>query len=134
MLAYPDPRLPQLHAVIRTPVFGRDGSLIAKPGYHHKDRVWLDVDSTLRLEQLSSAPTPDEIRAARDLLCDEMLVDFPFTDVSDRAHAVAAILLPFVRRMIEGPTPLHLIEAPSVGSGKGLLANVVAIIATGASC
>jgi hypothetical protein len=134
MLAYIDPTLPQLHAVIRTPVFGCDGSLIATPGYHPKDRVWVDADSTLQLGQLSNTPTPEEIRTARDLFCDEMLVDFPFTDLSDRAHAVAAILLPFVRRMIEGPTPLHLIEAPSVGSGKGLLANVVAIVATGASC
>lgn len=134
MIAYLDPRLPQLDAVIRTPVFGCDGSLIATPGYHKKDRVWMDADSTLRLDQLSSTPTPEEIRHARDLLCDEMLVDFPFTDVSDRAHAVAAFLLPFTRRMIGGPTPLHLIEAPSVGSGKGLLANVVAIVTTGASC
>jgi hypothetical protein len=92
------------------------------------------ADSTLQLDPLSSSPTPEEIRTARDLLCDEMLVDFPFTDRSDRAHAVAAIFLPFVRRMIEGPTPLHLIEAPSVGSGKGLLANVVAIVTTGESC
>lgn len=134
MLAYIDPSLPQLHAVIRTPVFGCDGSLIATPGYHQKDRVWVDADSTLQLGRLSNTPTPKEIRAARELFCDELLVDFPFTDDSDRAHAVAAILLPFVRRMIEGPTPLHLIEAPSVGSGKGLLANVVAIVATGASC
>ncbi len=134
MLVYLDPRLPHLNAVIRTPVFGSDGSLIATPGYHQRDRVWMDADSTLRLDELASAPTPEEIRTARDLFCDEMLADFPFTDVSDRAHAVAAILLPFVRRMIEGPTPLHLIEAPSVGSGKGLLANVVAIVTTGASC
>lgn len=134
MLAYLDPRLPQLSAVIRTPVFGSDGSLISAPGYHQKDRVWMDVDSTLQLKRLSTTPTPEEIRTARDLFCDEMLVDFPFTDLSDRAHAIAAILLPFVRRMIEGPTPLHLVEAPSVGSGKGLLANVVAIVTTGASC
>ncbi len=134
MLAYIDPGLPHLNGVIRTPVFGYDGSLIAAPGYHQKDRVWMDADSTLQLDRLSSTPTPKEIQTARDLFCDEMLVDFPFTDLSDRAHAVAAILLPFVRRMIEGPTPLHLIEAPSVGSGKGLLANVAAIVATGASC
>ncbi|MEP7365800.1 MAG: CHC2 zinc finger domain-containing protein [Acidobacteriota bacterium] len=44
MLAYVDPKLPQLDAVIRTPVFGCDGSLIATPGYHQKDRVWMDPD------------------------------------------------------------------------------------------
>jgi len=61
-------------------------------------------------------------------------VDFPFVDDSDRAHAVAAMILPFIRRMIDGPTPMHLIEAPTMGSGKGLLANLISIAATGAAC
>jgi DNA primase len=134
MLAFIDPSLPQLDAVIRTPVFGCDGSLIVTSGYHPKDRVWVDADSTLQLGRLSSTPTPEEIRAARDLFCDELFVNFPFKDLADRAHAVAAVILPFVRRMVEGFTPLHLIEAPSVGSGKGLLANIVAIVTTGMSC
>ena len=55
MLAYLDSSLPQLNAVIRTPVFGCDGSLIATPGYHTRDRVWVDADSTLQLGRLSSA-------------------------------------------------------------------------------
>ena len=45
---------------------------------------------------------------------------------------MAALLLPFVRRMIRGCTPLHLIEAPIAGSGKGLLANLICIVASGA--
>jgi hypothetical protein len=77
MLAYVDPRLPQLDAVIRTPVFGNDGSLIVAPGYHKNDHVWMDVDSSLQMDPLSSSPTSAEIRGARDLI-DEMLVDFPF--------------------------------------------------------
>jgi hypothetical protein len=44
---------------------------------------------------------------------------------------VAAMLLPFVRRMIHGPTPIHLFEAPTEGSGKGLLVNLVSAVATG---
>jgi putative DNA primase/helicase len=50
-----------------------------------------------------------------------VLHDFPFVSQSDRAHAVALMLLPFVRDLIDGPTPLHDIEAPTPGSGKGLL-------------
>ncbi len=134
ILAYVDAGLPRLDAVIRTPVFGSDGKLITAPGYHRNDRVWMDSDPMLHLTELPSAPTADDIRAARDLFCEEMLVDFPFTDDSDRAHAMAAILLPFVRRMVAGPTPLHLIEAPTAGSGKGLLANLIAIISVGANC
>jgi hypothetical protein len=44
---------------------------------------------------------------------------------SDKANAVALFLLPFVRNMVDGPTPCHLIEAPVVGSGKSLLADVL---------
>jgi len=52
-------------------------------------------------------PTAEDITAARALLIDDLLVDFPFVDDSDRAHAIAAIILPFIRRMIDGPTPMH---------------------------
>jgi hypothetical protein len=38
-----------------------------------------------------------------------------------------------VRDLIEGPTPLHLIEASTPGSGKGLLANALLFPALGAS-
>jgi putative DNA primase/helicase len=50
-----------------------------------------------------------------------------------RDHALAALLLPFVRQMIDGPTPLHLLDAPVEGTGKTLLAMVIAFINTGRS-
>jgi len=36
--------------------------------------------------------------------------------------------------LVTGCTPLHLLEAPTPGSGKGLLADVVAIVALGRPC
>jgi hypothetical protein len=79
-------------------------------------------------------PTPEQLQAAKKLLLDELLGDFPFASSADLAHALAALLLPFVRRMIEGCTPVHLIEAPTPGSGKGLLADVLSLIALGRPC
>src|SRR6185503_8574201 len=79
-------------------------------------------------------PTAEDVRAARALLLDDLLVDFPFAAQSDRAHAVATLVLPFVRRMVSGCTPLHLIEAPTPGTGKGFLADVIAIVALGRPC
>ena len=70
-------------------------------------------------------PSPADVRLARTILADELLGDFPFTSNAERAHAVAAALLPFVRSMIEGPTPLHLIEKPAPGTGGSLLASVI---------
>lgn len=67
------------------------------------------------------------------MLLDDVLVDFPFLSASDRAHALAALLIPFVKPMIRGVCPIHLIEAPAIGSGKSLLAKLVHLIAAGAS-
>jgi hypothetical protein len=68
---------------------------------------------------------------ARGLLLTELLGDFPFRDEAGRAHALAALLLLFVRRLVDGPTPLHLLDAPTEGTGKTLLATVIALVSTG---
>ena len=133
MLVAPDPALPLLDGVVATPVFGRGGQLILEPGYHPGERLWHEPDPALSLPPIAEHPSLGEIAVARSLLLDELLADFPLVAASDRAHALAALLLPFVRRLIEGPTPLHLVEAPSAGSGKGLLANVISTIVTGLS-
>ncbi|MBZ4329717.1 CHC2 zinc finger domain-containing protein [Corallococcus coralloides] len=130
-LAYPPPGLPSVEAVITTPVFGQDGKLLLTPGLHPEDRLWLEPAPALHLGAVSERPTPEEVAAARALFSDDVFVDFPFAHPSDKAHALAAVLLPFVRRMIEGCTPLHVVEAPAVGSGKGLLCDLVSWVATG---
>ncbi|HWR50070.1 MAG TPA: hypothetical protein VN428_03130, partial [Bryobacteraceae bacterium] len=55
----------------------------------------------------------------------------PFADEPSRANALASMLTPLVRPAIEGPVPLALFDAPQAGTGKTLLAEVVAGIATG---
>ena len=47
------------------------------------------------------------------------------------AHSYALLLLPFVRDLIDDPTPLHLIEASAAGSGKGLLAHALLSVSMG---
>jgi putative DNA primase/helicase len=76
-------------------------------------------------------PTGDDVAAAVAVI-DDLLQDFPFTSArADRAHAFALLLCPIVRDLIPGPTPLHLIESASPGSGKGLLAEVLLTAALG---
>lgn len=50
---------------------------------------------------------------------------------ADRAHALALSLLPLVRELIVGPTPLHLISKPAPGTGGTLLAEVLLYPALG---
>ena len=47
------------------------------------------------------------------------------------AHAVCLLVLPLVRNLIDGPTPLHLMEKPKAGTGAGLLIEMIAYVVTG---
>ncbi len=134
MLAVPDPALPLLEAVVTAPIFGRNSELLATPGYHQHDRVWLRPLAGLGDLHIPSQPSQQDVAAARSLVLDDLLVDFPFVDEGSRAHAVAALLLPPVRRMIAGCTPIHLFAAPAEGTGKGLLCNLISIATTGTEC
>lgn len=134
MLVNPDEDLPPLDAVVKTPVFDAEGRLVSTPGYHRDARLWLHLAPGFEVSAVPTQPTSEDVREARALLVDELLVDFPFAADSDRAHAVAALVLPFVRRMVAGCTPLHLLEAPTPGTGKGLLADAIAIVALGRPC
>jgi hypothetical protein len=131
MITNVDPELPNLDAVITAPVLDQHGNIVATPGYHRESGLWYHKTPNFDLPPIPANPTDLEVAQAKSLILDHLLVDFPFVGQSDRAHAVALLFLPFVRRMIKGPTPIHLVEAPSVGSGKSLLADVIHRIATG---
>jgi hypothetical protein len=129
MLVSPDPRFDPLEAVVGVPVFAPNGDLVTQAGHHRGARVW--HHPTVEVPAVPQSPDGDDVRCARDLICDDLLGDFPFSGEADTANAVAALLLPFVRRLISGPTPLHLVEAPKAGTGKGLFASLVSILALG---
>ena len=124
------PGIPGLRDIVQAPIFTRDGDIIAVPGYHPAARLWYAPTSPLDI-RVPEKPTEGEVHHARELILDDLLGDFRFDGEASRAHAVAAILLPFVRELIQGPTPLHLFTAPTPGSGKGLLVDLTSLIATG---
>jgi len=124
--------LPQIEAVAHTPILDAEGRLIATPGYHPHARLWLSPSKDLlHMPEIAANPSAADIASARSLILDDLFVDFPFAGEAERANAVAALLLPFVRRIIAAPTPLHLIESPTPGTGKTLLADVISLVATG---
>jgi putative DNA primase/helicase len=131
VLATPDPALPVLTGIVNTPVFGRSGTLITAPGYHPDARLLYVPAPGFTVPEIPKRPTESEIDAARELICEDLFGDFPFTGEAERAHIVALLLLGFLRGMIDGPTPLHLIEKPTPGTGATLMVDAVAIILTG---
>lgn len=132
MLATPTPPLPVVERMTHAPYFAPDGQLVTAAGYDAGSRTILLLDDNLKIDEVPSCPTNDNIARARTLILDELFADFPFVADADRANAVALALLPYVRPMIKGPTPNHLIEAPTAGGGKGLLADVATRPAIGA--
>ena len=133
MVSAPDGSLPVLEIVTSIPVFAPDGELLDAPGYHEKAATWHVPAPDLKIPSLPKQPSVSEINQARSILLDDLLVDFPFEGEADLAHVIAAMLLPFIRCMIDSPSPLHVVEAPEAGTGKGLLSDVISAIITGTS-
>ena len=132
VLATPDPAIPILSGIVNTPVFGRTGTLLTSPGYHPDARLLYVPAPGFVVPGIPQKPTDADIATARALIVDDLLGDFPFTGPAERAHVVSLLLLGFLRSMIDGPTPLHLIEKPSPGTGATLLVDCIATILTGA--
>jgi putative DNA primase/helicase len=76
-------------------------------------------------------PTPAEQSAALMFLMGDLLGDFPFVSLVERTHALGLLLLPFLRECIDGPTPLHVVDKPSPGTGATLLVTALLIPALG---
>ena len=128
---WPEDAVPTLEGIVECPTFVADGALVATPGYDKSSRLLYVPAKGLVVPEVPAAPTPQQIKKARSLLRKSLLGDFPFEDTASQTNALALLLQPFVRPMIDGPTPLYLINAAKPGSGKGLLADVVSVVATG---
>jgi len=75
-------------------------------------------------------PTDDEIVDAISLI-DEAIGEFPYQDTASHANAYGLLLTPIIRQSIGGHVPIALVDATRPGTGKSLLAETVAMIATG---
>ncbi len=131
MLAASGMPLPILSRIVEAPVFAPDGTLQTTPGYHEASRCYFFPASSLNIPAVPHDPDLVDIERARNIISEELLCDFPFTGPAEKAHAIACMLLPYARDLIVGPTPLHLIEAPSAGTGKSLLIDVLTYAASG---
>lgn len=125
VLAEPSLPLPTIDRIVTAPVFANDGSFDTTLGYQPKARVFYAPKKGFAILPVPTKPSENDVERALALIFDDVLTDFPFAGESDRAHALAGMLLPFVRNMVDGPTPMHLVDAPARGSGKTLLAQAM---------
>ncbi len=124
ILSMPGAGLPRLVAICRHPVIVPNSDKYPQPltrcGYNPERGILLyGFDPSW----LPETATQEDARAAARWINDEIFCDFPFSGPSERATAFALMVLPFIRPVIDGCTPLHLVEASVQGSGKDLLIN-----------
>ncbi len=117
--------LPYLRAVVGCPVVTAAGDLLTKPGYDKASGLYLVAPET----RFDAKATPTDAKEALSRLM-ALFVDFPFASEGDRANAAALLLTPFLRHYISGPAPLFVVEAPTPGTGKTLLASALLSIST----
>ncbi len=125
--------IPILRGIIKAPAFTFDGTLIEKPGYHPTSGLFYAQQEGFEVPAVAARPDAGDISLAKALLLEELLGDFPFVADSDRAAILTSLMLPFVRDMIVGPTPIVAIEKPSPGTGGSLLVDVITALSTGRS-
>jgi hypothetical protein len=119
-----------LDAVIEVPIIRPNGSILDVPGYDPATRLYYTPDPNLHLPTLVATPSRDHIKIALDLI-DKAIGEFPYADPASYANAIAAMLTPIIKPAIDAPAPLGVLDAPQAGTGKSLLCDVIAIIATG---
>jgi hypothetical protein len=121
-------KLPTLAGIVNTPFIRGDGSVCEQPGYDPASGLLFKPDG----QTFPSVPlTPSKADALEALAILERVIEtFPFVTTADRSVALSAILTALDRHAM--PTaPLHAFTSPTAGTGKSLLVDVVAMIATG---
>jgi hypothetical protein len=116
MLERPPLVVPVLERVARAPYVARDGSTVRKVGYHGGARTYLAPH-----DPCPSMSIDEAVELVRDWLS-----DFPFVADHDLAHAVGFLVTPIVRLLIDGAVPMTVFDAPTPGTGKSLLMEVLA--------
>jgi hypothetical protein len=120
---------PYLEAVMETPAFRPDGTVLDSPGYDSSTGILYLPEGTA-FPTIPKEPTRQD--AANALLeLAKVFADFPFRSGADASIPLAAILTLLARHAFPGPCPMVVIRAPTPGSGKSLLADAISMIATG---
>ena len=122
------PSVRYLAGVVECPSLRPDGSVIDQPGWDEDTGLLFEPDQ--EFPPVPERPTQEDARAAAEKLL-ALVSDFPFTGAAQRAAWVSAFWTPIARPAIDGPCPMHSVEASCPGAGKTLLADLIGRIVTG---
>jgi putative DNA primase/helicase len=119
------------NGVISNPTLRPDGSLLIESGFDKVTGLWHWPDKNIKLD-LKEKPTKAEAAAALKLLKD-LFSEVAFVSELDRSVVLASLLSTVGRGAFE-IAPMHLFRAPSAGSGKSYIVDIISHVATGRWC
>lgn len=119
-----------LARISHAPYVRPDGTVVTEPGYDEDTRTMLMPDPVFDGIKVPEDPGPEEISAARTLILEDWLGDFPFDSDTDRANVMALIITPAIRGMVP-KVPLAVVDGLQMGVGKNLLADSLLTVYTG---
>ena len=122
------PRLPDLVGFIETPTITGEGRIIDLPGYDAASGLFCAFTTITGYQPPPAKPTMQDAASAAGKLM-QLFNSFPFVDPADRSAMLCALLTSIQRRLLPA-APLMAITAPTPGTGKTLLCETLAIIAT----
>jgi hypothetical protein len=122
--------LPRLVGIVEAPTIRKDGSVLNTPGFDPRTGLIYAPAPNLKVPLVPSDPTPQQVQAAVTIITDPVS-EFPFNSDADHANFLATQMTPVIRPLIDGPVPACMLSSPSPGTGKSLLAEVIALTATG---
>jgi hypothetical protein len=121
-------RLPTLSGIIHTPFLRADGSICETPGFDSKSGLLFKPDNE-SFPPISQQPSKADAVAALNQL-EQLIKTFPFVAAADRSVALSALLTTLDRRSMTA-APMHAFTSPTAGTGKSLLVDLCAMLATG---
>lgn len=120
----------RLERLAHAPFVRPDGTVVTEPGYDEETRTILMPDEVFAGIEVPEDPTPDQITAARKLIMEEWLGDFPVDSDADRANLLGLVVTPTVRGMMPR-APMAVVDGLQMGVGKNLLADSILTVYTG---
>ena len=121
-------KLPILVGVVNCPQLMVDGRILDKPGYDAQTGMFYDPRGAAFLA-VADRPSLTDAIAGRDRLL-VLFHAFDFRSDRDRAVALSRVLTRLAR-LAMATAPLHAFDAPIAGSGKSMIVDIAAILATG---
>ena len=123
------PELPPLSGFTEAPTITLDGRLIDAAGYDAESGLYLALGDIPGYTSPPARPSLQDAEQALTVLFD-LIREFPLNGYEDRAAVVAGVITALIRRPLPA-APMVAITAPTAGTGKTMIAETFAILASG---